>query len=536
MGADYYLRTCVHPSGRFIAGIHKPSYKVMNNRLSSASLTLGRTDDGTIVRNDVNFPPGDLSVDSAEWVYEVPNAFPIWGVTYILGKIAENNGSNGLDFSFEPRGVTRFEKIPGLDQVDMENLPRPILLAIAQTCTSPPLLKRLLPLCADFEYHPGTDVPRGIRYLKKGAGSHVPAIIDHDLYETLGNNPYLPDDIKRVMLLDPGAQGTSPVVGEYVSKERTHIWEYLRANSYIPWGHFAANMAQDSVRYSVNDLDMEDIRGLRHLYYQRIYCGLAENLGMKIEKRGLFNPPELDELRTWILERLREKGQSFFTSTLWGWNYGYDFSPSGFRLHASHQQIHQQFALIPQEAESVPGMEQGLPFFSYAIGDSIASFIARYEAGHSTSFFEAYIKAIRHGNRRLDGRDELPSEIVIAQDENAMLFVPKAQRSQGEIQIMTIKPVGNILEADADMRLSLDRMILKAVKVLAHIGARMITCFEISKRFLSGSDQRLMYCFLPKHPRSPGAFSEQQGRWITGHFPEDYAKCCQKALEQLSIS
>jgi hypothetical protein len=38
-----------------------------------------------------------------------------------------------------------------------------------------------------------------------------------------------------------------------------------------------------------------------------------------------------------------------FDRTLWGWNYGFDYAPSGYRLHASHQQIHQQFALIPTE-------------------------------------------------------------------------------------------------------------------------------------------------------------------------------------------
>ncbi len=526
------LRTCVHPSGRFAAGIHKPSYKVMNNRLSTALMTLGRAQDGTEVLNDINFPSGDLIINSADWVYEVPNAFPMWGVTYILGKIAEYNGSNGLNFTFEPRGTTSFDEIPGLEQVGLDLLPRPILLAIAQTCTHAPLLKRLLPLCADFEYDHDSDIPKGIKYVKGPGGKLVPAITDHDLYETLGNNPCLPDDLKRVMLLDPGIQGTSPVVGEYVNKSRTHIWEYLRANSYIPWGHFAANMAQDSIRYSVKDLDIEDILGLRHLYYQRIYCKMALHLGMNMEKRGLFNGEELEQMRLSILDSIKKREMPFFTATLWGWNYGYDFSPSGFRLHASHQQIHQQFALIPEEAEPAPGSAE-LTFPSYAIGDSIAAFIGQYRQKHSVSFFDAYIRAVREGNKRLDCRKDLPSRLVIEEDENAMLFVPKAQRSQGEIQIMALKPAGNILEADSHMRLSLDRLILSAVKLLAEMGARMITCFEMSKRFTADSDQRLMYCFLPRHPRSPGAFSEQQGRWVTGHFPEDYAECCRRALGKI---
>ncbi len=529
-----FLRTCVHPSGRFVAGIHRPSYRVLNNRLSSAIMPLGVTDDRGVVRNHVNFPDGDLQIRAADPVYEVPNAFPMWGVTYILAGIAEKNGSDGLDFSFEPRGETTFRDVPGLEQVALEALPRPLLLTIAQTCTHAALLERLLPLCADFEYD-STGSPTGIRFKKVNGGTVVPCIRDHDLYETLGNNPFLPDELKRLMLLNPGVQGTSPVVGEYVDKERTHIWEYLRANSYIPWGHFAANMAQDSVRYSVKDLEIEDILGLRHLYYQRIYCNMALHLDLAPGRRGLLSVPELEEIRNSILERIKGGREPFFSATLWGWNYGYDFSPSGFRLHASHQQIHQQFALIPREAEAVTGMEGHGRFLSYAIGDNIAGFIRQYEKRHSTPFFKAYIRAVREGNRRLDGRADLPSELVICEDENAMLFVPKAQRSQGEIHIMTLKPVGNILEADRDMRHSLDRLILAAVKVLSGMGARMITCFEMSKRFTDDSDQRLMYCFLPRHPRSPGAFSEQQGRWITGHFPEDYAVCCRQALSAVEL-
>lgn len=527
------LRTCVHPSGKFITGVHRPSYTVINNRVSTGKMSLGRTEDGLTVRNDINFPDEDLKIDSADCVYEVPNAFPMWGVTYILGRIAEKNGSEGLDFSFAPRGETTFSEIPGLAGVDLARLPRPILLTIAQTCTHEPLLKRLLPLCGDFIYEKGNDIPTGIKFTKDSRGDPVPAIRDHDLYETLGNNPGLPDELKALMLLNPGIQGTSPIAGEYINKDKSHIWEYLRANSYIPWGHFAANMAQDSVRYSARDLDMEDIRGLRHLYYQRTYCKLAGDIGIRLDKRGILSEKELEEIRHEIINRLnragKDGGRPFFTATLWGWNYGYDFSPTGFRLHASHQQIHQQFALIPDRVEPVSPAGYETSFPSYAVGDHIALLINKYENIHGKSFFNAYIKAIRE-NRRIDGRQDLPSNLIIASDENVMLFIPKAQRSQGEVQIMALKPVGNILEANENMRQSLDRFILKAVRVLSGLGASMITCFEISKRFPDNSDQRLMYCFLPKHPRSPGAFSEQQGRWITGHFPEDYARCCRAGL------
>ena len=66
-----------------------------------------------------------------------------------------------------------------------------------------------------------------------------------------------------------------------------------------------------------------------------------------------------------------------------------------------------------------------------------------------------------------------------------------------------------------------------AVQTLGHMGARMITTSEYSKRFDAGdTGQRLLYSFLPRLPESPGAFSEAQQRWILGHYPEDFATVC----------
>jgi hypothetical protein len=92
--------------------------------------------------------------------------------------------------------------------------------------------------------------------------------------------------------------------------------------------------------------------------------------------------------------------------------------------------------------------------------------------------------------------------------------------------------VGNILEADTDVRDSLDKAMLIAMKVLWKLGARMITTIEYAKRIDSvDRDQRLVYAFLPKIPQSPGAFSEAQLRWINGHFPEDFASACRMRVD-----
>jgi hypothetical protein len=108
-----------------------------------------------------------------------------------------------------------------------------------------------------------------------------------------------------------------------------------------------------------------------------------------------------------------------------------------------------------------------------------------------------------------------------------MVFAPKAQTSQWELNLIPKKSVGNIVEIDRPMRRSLDRAIFTAVKVLGAMGARMITTIEYSKSILDNDeDQRLLMAFLPRLPESPGAFSEAQLRWIIGHYPEDFAQAC----------
>jgi hypothetical protein len=112
-----------------------------------------------------------------------------------------------------------------------------------------------------------------------------------------------------------------------------------------------------------------------------------------------------------------------------------------------------------------------------------------------------------------------------------MVFVPKAQTSQWELQIMPTRPVGNVLEADAALRDALDRALLLAMRTLAGMGARMVTVIEYNKRFdAEHEDQHLLYALLPRLPESPGAFSEAQLRWIGGHYPEDFAAACRAQL------
>lgn len=541
------LRTCVTPCGGFTCALHRSCFNVLNLREKTAFSCLGKTEADEDVKNYTTFPSADMEFSPSTGVYEIPNPFPFWGATYILQGPADLLREDPSAFRFVNRDAYGAESpflkelvkgsLTGSDgrTFSLSDLPREILLALAQTSRDPELLEALAGLACDL-VRDETSRPVGIRYMTAKGGRVVRSIQDHLLYETLGNNPALPDDYKRAMLLVPGIQGESPILGEYRAPG-THVWEYVRANSYIPWGHYAANMAEDSIRYRARDLSEADMTGLRHLYYQRVICQTGAALGIPVERhsRGGLSSSTLESLRKRLLDeiqRRRDAGERLpFNATLWGWNYGYDVSPSLYRLHASHQQIHQQYALIPPDV--APLDKDSPPIPSYVVGDQVADFAQRYREQTGRPFFEAYITAIR-SNKRLDERTDLPSNLILHEDDHVLIHVPKAQRSQGEIQIMVKAQVGNVIEADGATRSSLDRAILRVIRTLDALGAEMVTCYEVSKRFdAKDSDQRLFYCFLPRHFKSPGAFSERQERWITGHYPEDYAEAARRAYDSL---
>ncbi len=548
------LRTCVAPSGKFTYGIHKPGFNVVNMRENNYVGPVGLFDNDTPFENQSNFPPNMVTEPNADMIYEIANPFPFRGVTYIARSWAEAKAQNQLSIMLPaPPDVSFTETIKkwfGKNQLTSEKsdvifqtLPKPLQLTIASTSTDPDDLISLAGISCEFIFEKNTLQPCGLRYRKKENGIARPVIKDKMLYEVIANNPFLPDGYKRVMVLKPGVQGGSEIVGEWSNSDaggQTHVFEYLRRNSYIPWGHYAANMADDAVRYRVNDLSQTDMTALRHLYYQRTFIRLAQALGISTEcERRCMGEEELESLRiqvTGALKSSSKRDNLEFNRTLWGWNFGFDYAPSKYRLHASHQQIHQQYAMVPSfvTADHLAADQDhcGNMMTAFACGDLIADFIRQYRKQTGKKFFETYISAI-YNNQRLDGKNKARS-LVIFEDENVMLFVPKAQTSQWEIQLMTLDPVGNILEADLATRCSIDRSILLAVQILEKMGAKMITSIEYSKSFNTGEDddQRLLYAFLPRLPESPGAFSEAQLRWINGHYPEDFAAACRLKISK----
>jgi hypothetical protein len=529
----------VAPEGRFIYGVHRPAFRTTNLRREDPAYALGRGPDGRSMDNRANLPDGDVDEPAADWIYEIANPFSFRGATFIVKRWADQRArdpeSIRLPVSSEvslTRAVSGWtdsrEDAEKLQARVFATLPGPLRLALAATATDPQDLIRLARGCCRFIETDG--MPVGLAYEPDANGGLRPVVSDRELFEALANNPALPDPYKAVMVLRPGVQGTNEITADWRRQGgNTHIYEYLRRNSYIPWGHYAANMAEDCVRYRISDLTAADMTGLRHLYYQRTYVRLAEQLGIAVGiRRRPLSVNELETLRRRILKALSRRSLPF-DATLWGWNFGFDFSPSGYRLHGSHQQAHQQYALIPGAVDTEPEA-RAEAIRPYACGDLVHRFIREYRRETGRGFFECYIEAI-DTNRRMDGRADGDRNLVVYTDDQVMLFAPKAQTSQWELQLLSLRPVGNILEADADFRRSLDRAMLMAVKVLGALGARLITCIEYSKRFSdSDTDQHLIYAFLPKMPESPGAFTEAQLRWISGHYPEDFAAACRAQL------
>ncbi len=532
------LKTCVTPDGRFVYGVHKPFFTISNLREKESFCELGSDDNENVVMNHRNFPETSVEETNADMIYEVPNPFSFRGTTYIASGWANAKSKNPssiclpkpVDMSFSQSMRKSLGEDADLDTI-FSDLPHQMLLAIAAESTDSEELTRLAEICCDFQYSKDSGELSGLRY-EKGR----PVIRNHTLFETVVNNNYLPVPLREVMVLRPGIQGGSEIMAEFSGNdESSHVYEYLRRNSYIPWGHFAANMSEDAVRYDMAEMTPSDLKGLRHLYYQRTYARLGEMTGAgRLDERKQATEEELESLRIRICENIQsdKSDDLFYNATLWGWNYGFNFTPAGYNLHGSHQQIHQQYALIPAATEAHSGFDQPAgedgKMETYGCGDQIYQFIRTYRKETGNHFFDDYMKAIR-SNKRMDRDDDTRSSLIVHEDENVILFVPKAQTSQWELNLITKEPMSNILETDTGVRNSLDNGMLKAMKTLTSLGARMITVIEFSGRFdVSDEQQHLMYAFLPKIPYSMGAFTEAQQRYINGHFPEDFAFACRE--------
>ncbi len=533
-------RTCVDPLGRFRVGIHQPKFEVKNLRENKYPEKLGQLSDGTPVDNQINFPKGNVLESGADRIYEIANPFPFRGTTFINSAWAAPHAGRPETIGVPlPSPCSFLQNMddwrPDLTSVDktrlLELLPHPLCIALAQASTDQEELMLLAQKACTLLFEKGSHTPWGIGYKQKKDGSIVPDIHDHEVFEVLVNNPNLPDTYKKAMVLKPGVQGKSEIIGEFRSKDKTtHVFEYLRRNSYIPWGHYASNMADDAIRYRAEDLTIEDMTGLRHLYYQRVYVRVAIQLGIALATPGkCMDANELEALRRTITLALKsDTAQALtFNRSLWGWNFGFGFAQSGHRLHASHQMVHQQNSLVPETIID----NQGDTYDCFSCGDMVADFILEFKKATGKNFFDAYLSAIQN-NGRTDGKSIGHSSLIVHEDDQVILFAPKAQVSEWELQLITKNACSNILEADISLKTSLDQAILTAIQVLEKLGAKMVTAIEFSGRFdKPDTGQHLLYSFIPRLPYAPGTFSEAQLRWISGCFPEDFAHACRRAIQ-----
>ncbi|MCP4021422.1 MAG: hypothetical protein GY729_06240, partial [Desulfobacteraceae bacterium] len=310
------LKSGVTSNGEFVVGIHKPAFCVKNLRENKHLAKLGKFEDGTVFNNTVNFPENDVVEPNADIIYEIPNAFAFRGTTYINSAWANKNALHPEKISIpEPPDCSLMQHMEQWcqnknlkfdDPSDFFiNLPQPLKLGLASASTDPEELMLLAKQSCDILFDEATGQPVGIGYKKKG-NQAIADIKDHELFEVIVNNPYLPDIYKEVMVLRPGVQGSNEITAEYRSEDgRTHVFEYLRRNSYIPWGHFASNMANDAIRYRAKDLSFDDMKGIRHLYYQRTYVRIADQLGIPCPAdRKTLSQKDLESLRKKILNAL----------------------------------------------------------------------------------------------------------------------------------------------------------------------------------------------------------------------------------------
>jgi hypothetical protein len=251
------LRTCVSAAGRFVYGVHRPNFTADNFRETNGVADLGTFPDGSRHQNTSNFPSGPVHEPAADWIFEVPNAFPFRGTTYIGKTWADARAANPDAIGLPDTPELSFFKDHPDEQAatrTIRNLARPLQLALAATSTDARDLCCLAQMACTL-WPEGDHVHPGAWPTGYPTAESKPVIADEALFDAVANNRHLPDAYKQAMVLRPGAQGGSEIVGEWRrSDPHSHAFEYLRRNSYIPWGHYAANMADDAVRYRCRTL------------------------------------------------------------------------------------------------------------------------------------------------------------------------------------------------------------------------------------------------------------------------------------------
>ena len=142
------LQSSITPEGRFRVGIHNPGYRVRNLREHDHPCTLGTLNDGRGVGNAANFPAGDIEVERARAVYEIVNALPFRGCTFIDAGWAAARAADPALIRIHPPGPVSLRQSlgeycsPQAAREVIATLPLALRCALAATSTDPGELVR----------------------------------------------------------------------------------------------------------------------------------------------------------------------------------------------------------------------------------------------------------------------------------------------------------------------------------------------------------------------------------------------------------
>lgn len=156
------LTSCVHPDGRFRVGVHQPSYTVRNLREREFRGMLGQLPDGREVDNAANFPEGDIHASASYPVYEIANALPFRGCTYIDAGWAAARSLNPASIAIRPQpplSLRQHLAAQGMDEAAVQQcvkgLPLQLRYALAATSGDAEELIWLAETCCSFIYAAG---------------------------------------------------------------------------------------------------------------------------------------------------------------------------------------------------------------------------------------------------------------------------------------------------------------------------------------------------------------------------------------------
>jgi diadenosine tetraphosphate (Ap4A) HIT family hydrolase len=188
-----------------------------------------------------------------------------------------------------------------------------------------------------------------------------------------------------------------------------------------------------------------------------------------------------------------------------GLNYGSnigEYQQSG----ASQPHLHSQLTAIGK--------------YSFNAGDKLGLMCQAYLEMYNRDYLADYIKA-------LDG-----ANLVLAENEHAILYVPIAQRFNAETQIMVKnETVGNILNTTDEIRRAIAKLEYKAFEAYQGLKLQSFNTVMYATRFSTTNNyqQRLIVSIYPRTAKI--GFSELADHYVIDELPWDSAEKIRDAIK-----